>query len=534
MNQVNTIKNKEKVLESINPATLEIVGQVEKTPVEEVESVSKSARKGFLEWSSINLKTRVEVIKRAQILFMERKEAFAELITLEMGRPLPESMVLEVEATLDLLGYYSKKGKTYLKDRWQPLHNPFFWRRKSRYRMEPLGVMGIISPWNWPLLIPMGCIVPALVAGNSIVFKPSELTPLLGGRIRELFLDAGVPKGAFHVIQGSGPIGSALVKSSVDKIFFTGSTDIGRKVMRQASENLKNVVLELGGNDPAIVCEDADLEISSSGVVWGGFNNCGQNCNSIERVFVNEKISEEFIRKVIEKVSKLKIGNGAEPDVDVGPLASESQLIKIQDIIKCSIEEGCQVLLGGEKAEVKKGYFFQPTVILRNKDMPYSPDLETFGPVVYITPVKNDEEAVTLANNSSFGLAASVWTDDRKRGNRIAHQLESGTVLINDAIVSFGIPEANWTGIKDSGIGWVHGEKGLDEMVNMKYINRDPQSHTQKFWWFPYNIQMVKGMIAGMDLLYSKKIGKRLAAIWPVLKNFASYLFINRNKGGKI
>jgi len=522
------------MITSINPATLEAVGEVEATHPDAIEKIVQGTRNAFPIWRDLGLDKRVEIIKKAQHLLLERSEEFAQLITLEMGRPYVESLVMEIEASIDLIGYYAKRAREFLDARPVPLHNIFFKRRKSYIHFQPLGVFGIIAPWNWPLLIPIGYIVPALLAGNAVVFKHSELTPLLSIKIHKLFLDAGVPEEILQIVQGYGSVGSALVNSSVEKIFFTGSTTVGQKVMQQAAGSLKKVVLELGGNDAAIVCHDADLEITSSGIVWGGFNNCGQNCNSVERVYVNENIAETFTDLVVAKIRKLQVGNGMEVDTDVGPLVSETQRERIETIVKNSVDKNARLLLGGNRINNLPGYFWEPTIILWDKSFPPWPDEEIFGPIIYITPVRDDEEAIRLANHSSFGLAASVWTSDAERGREIAHRLESGTVMINDVIVSFGIPEAGWTGIKNSGFGWIHGEKGMDEMVNIQYVNYDPQFHSQKFWWFHYTEKMIHSMKAGLSFLFAPQRKKRLGSVPQVLRDFTGYLLFNRKKNDKL
>ncbi|MBN2103274.1 aldehyde dehydrogenase family protein [bacterium] len=525
---------KKNILESFNPATLESLGQVEITLPECVEETVRQAREGFYIWRSYRLSERAKILKRAQQNLLEQAESMAQLITREMGRPYAESLAVEVEAGVDLIGYYAERADKFLKERPVPLHHIFFFRRGSILHFQPLGVLGIISPWNWPLLIPLGGIVPALLSGNSIVFKPSEITPFVGKKIHELFLDAGVPDSVFKIIQGEGRTGAALVKSSVDKVFFTGSTGIGRKVMETAAQSMKKVVLEMGGSDPAIVCEDADIHIASSGVVWGGFNNCGQNCNSVERVYVNYKIVDAFIEAVIRKVRRLRLGNGLDLETDIASLASESQYHKIGTLVSKAVREGAEIRCGGKKLNHLGGYFYEPTVLYTEKPLQSFYREEWFGPVVLVAPVQNDEEAICFANQSAFGLAASVWTRSRRRGMRIARQIESGSVMVNDVIVSFGMTEAGWTGIKNSGVGWVHGEKGLDEMVNIQYINYDPQYKIQKFWWFPYGAAMIEGIKKGMILLFHRNILKRLKSVPGVLKHFSKYLIFNSEQHEKL
>lgn len=522
------------ILRSVNPATLEVIGEVEATAPVRVAAIVEETRRAFPAWREMGFRRRAAILKRAQQLLIERAEDFAKNITLEMGRPINESYAIELSASIDLIGYYADRAGRFLRDRKVPLHHLLFLRRRSRVYFEPLGVLGIIAPWNWPLLIPLGCIVPALLSGNTLVFKHSELTPLIAVRIRNLFLDAGVPEDAFRIIQGGPDQGRALVDSSVRKIFFTGSTEVGRMIYGQASGSLKDCVLEMGGSDPAIVCEDADLEITSSGLVWGGFSNCGQNCNAVERIYVHERVADRLISLLTERLGSLRIEDGLAPDTDMGPLASEGQLLKTDSIVQMAKELGAKLISGGRGIDRLSGYFYEPTLIGWDKAVPQPKNIEIFGPIVTITAVKNDEEAVRLANHSDFGLAASIWTTDARHGEALARRVEAGTVMINDSIVSFGMTEAGWTGIKDSGIGWVHGEKGLDEMINIKYVNRDPMAHTQNFWWFPYSEKMMTTMRAGIDFLFSSSVTNRLKSVLRASRDFLSYLVVNRRKKDKL
>ncbi len=526
------MNNKE--LRSINPATLEEVGVVTLTPPAKVNEMVRKAQSAYPSWRDAGLEKRALILKQVQQQLLDHSEEFARLITSEMGRPINESLGLEVLSCIDIMGYYVKNAIKFLGDKRVPLHHVLFKRRKSLLHFESLGVLGIISPWNWPLLIPMGSIVPALLSGNAVVFKPSELTPILAAKMQELFVENGVPAEIFQIIQGGAEQGIALIDSSVVKVFFTGSTRVGNLIYKSASKKLKKCVLEMGGSDPAIVCEDADIDFASSGVLWGGFSNSGQNCNSIERVFVHQDIFNSFLEKMVSKVKDLRIGNGKSTEIDFGPLASLTQLDKMKRIVNQSRKAGDEIVTGGHPISNFEGYFFEPTIIVRDASH-YQEDMEElFGPIVFITPVSGDEEAITLANSSNYGLASSVWTSDKKRGMQIACYLEAGTVMINDVIVSFGMTEAGWTGIKQSGIGWVHGEKGLDEMVNIKYINRDPQDHTQKFWWFNYSQVMIQALKAALQVLYATSFIRRLANLLPVLKRMSSYMLFNRRRSDKL
>ena len=503
------------------------------TPATDVAAVIHRGRDACPQWSDVGYAERSRMLKRAQQSLLDRKEEFARMITLEMGKPYTESLALELEAAIDLMGYYAKKAGRFLKDRRVSLHNILLMRRESYIHIQPLGVLGVIAPWNWPILLPMGCIAPALLAGNAVVFKHSEFTPLIAQKLRDLFVEAGVPEAVFQVIQGGADTGRALVDSDVEKIFFIGSTGVGRQIMIQAAPELKKSVLELGGSDPAIVCNDVDLEYASSGVVWGGFNTCGQNCISIERVFVHKDIAEEFIDRVIEKIRLIRVGNGMDEDSDMGPLVSQGQVEKMEAIVEMAVEEGAEVLVGGHRIG-GVGYYFEPTLIRWDKCIDMVSDLEIFGPIMFITIVTDDDEAIRLANQSDYGLGATIWTGNPERGRQIAHRLEAGSVMINDVMTSFGIPEAERSGVKQSGVGWVHGEKGLDEMVNIQYINRDPQHHIQKLWWYPYSGAVAETIKAGLDFLFSSSVWKRIRVVPRVLRSFWPYLLLNKRRREKL
>lgn len=521
------------MLISRNPSTLAEVGRVPRTRPEDIPDLVRRARDAVPAWRDRGLDARIQIMKRAQDLLLQQSETVAELITLEMGRPFTEALAVEIEAGVDLLYYYWKHVHRFLRNRRVWLHHPFFMLRKSMIHFQPLGVLTNITPWNWPLLIPLGVIGPALLAGNAMLFKPSEYTPLTGERICDLFLQAGVPEDILINLHGGPDVGQAVVCSRTEKIFFTGSTQVGQIVMEQAAPSLKKVVLELGGHDPAIVCEDADADIASSGILWGAMNNCGQNCNGIERVYVHEHIADQFTDLLVNKTRKLRVGDGMDPNSDIGPLATEAQFQKILAIVQQAGASGMEILTGGKPIK-KKGYYFEPTVIRCDPHGPDIPDEEVFGPVVFVRPVCDDAEAIRLANDSQYGLAASVWTSRSRHGQRIAQQIESGSVMVNDSVVSFGITEAGWTGIKKSGVGWMHGEKGLDEMVNMQFINIDPHSGTQNFWWFPYGSEISDVLRAGMVLLFHRSGFKKLKALPAILRHLAGYLLINRKKSRKL
>jgi succinate-semialdehyde dehydrogenase/glutarate-semialdehyde dehydrogenase len=348
----------------------------------------------------------------------------------------------------------------------------------------------------------------ALAAGNTVVFKPSEYTPLVGDAIKRLFASAGFPEGVLEVVQGNGSTGAALVDSAVDKIFFTGSVRTGKKIAESAAKRLLPVVLELGGKDPMIVLEDAPFERTVKGAIWGAFTNCGQVCASVERLYVTEPIAERFIAAVVDGVKKLRIGAPSGCSTDVGPLTNENQLNVVGNHVADAVAKGARVLTGGRRRDDLGGYFFEPTVLVDvNSSMKVMTE-ETFGPVLPIKIVKDEEEAIIEANSTRYGLLASVWTSDNERGRRIARRIEAGTVIINDALYTHGAAQTPWFGVKESGLGVTHGSQGLFEFVRMKHVNWDLLPMKSDWWWFPYTERWQNRFKMLMKLLYRWKLRK--------------------------
>jgi acyl-CoA reductase-like NAD-dependent aldehyde dehydrogenase len=371
-------------------------------------------------------------------------------------------------------------------------------------------VIGIISPWNYPFSIPASQSLAALVAGNTVVLKPSELTPLSALELSSLFHDAGFPENIFQVVLGDGPTGAALVDSKMDKLIFTGSVATGKRLAQTAAARLLPVVLELGGKDPMIVLDDADVEVASSGAVWGAFVNAGQACLSVERCYVHRSIYESFVSMCAEKAKQLRLGDGMDPSTDIGPLIHERQLRTIEQHVQYARSRGARILTGGKRMPSIGPNFYSPTVLADVTHEMLIMREESFGPVLPIMAFDSEEEAVRLANNSEYGLAASVWTSNRFRGERIARQINAGTVMVNDAVSCYGISEAPHGGMKASGIGRTHGKLGLSEMVRVKYLDVDLLPGVKKPWWYGYGAAMSKTAEAFLDFQFAGKIWSRL------------------------
>ena len=334
--------------------------------------------------------------------------------------------------------------------------------KRGRLEFEPYGVIGIISPANYPLAIPFNEIIPALVAGNTVVLKPSDFAPQVGVAIRGLLNAANLPPGVAQVILGDGLTGKALTAAPIQKLIFTGSVATGKRIQAAAAERLLPTVLELGGKDAMIVCADANLETASSGAVWGAFTNAGQTCVSVERAYVVRDVAQKFVDLCVSKTKQLRVGRGDDPSTDVGPLIRDRQAAIVEEQVSQAVAEGAEVSCGGRRPSLPglNGFFYEPTVLTGvNHHMRLMRE-ETFGPVLPIMVVEDEAEALALANDSAYGLSASVWTRDVQRGERLARQIQAGAVMVNDCISYFGISEAPHGGPKASGIGRTHSRLG--------------------------------------------------------------------------
>jgi acyl-CoA reductase-like NAD-dependent aldehyde dehydrogenase len=495
---------------SINPATGEVLREFESASAAEVQDAVARARAAQSAWQAIGVRNRLEIIVKFQQILNERKRHVARVITSEAGKPVAEALLTEILVVLDAARFLLQETYGFLRE--QPLlHGNLATQAKTgRLIREPYGVIGIISPWNYPFSIPATETLAGLVTGNAVVLKPSELTPLCALELASLLRDAGVPEGVFQVVIGEGPAGAALVESGIGKLIFTGSVATGRRIAQTCSARLLPVVLELGGKDPMIVLDDADVDVASSGAVWGAFVNAGQACLSVERCYVHRSIYDAFISACVEKTTRLRVGDGSDPNTDIGPLIRERQLHTVEQHVEDARSRGARVMSGGARLSSLGPNYHSPTVLADvTHDMLVMRE-ETFGPVLPIMPFDSDGEAICLANDSEYGLAASVWTRDRARGERIARQINAGTVMVNDSVSCFGISEAPHGGVKASGIGRTHGRFGLEEMVWTKYLDVDLLPGTKKPWWYGYGAGLGEAAGGLLDFQFGRGIGKRI------------------------
>jgi acyl-CoA reductase-like NAD-dependent aldehyde dehydrogenase len=456
-------KTCDRKFESLNPATGDSIGKACSAGSKEVTDAVKEAKLAQKSWNKIDIRERAKIFARIGDELLKRSQELKILITMEMGRPLFESNI-EVHKTSEMVTYFANEGKTFLEGDAIPINPHNF----SFTRFEPVGVVGIIKPWNYSLLLPFWAIAPALIAGNAVVFKPSELTPFVGIEIGTICRDAGIPDGVINIVTGDGFTGECLVSSDIDMISFTGSSDTGKNIMKNSADKLHRISLELGGSDAFIVFKDADIEEAINGAVWGRFMNCGQVCVSPKRIFVEDDIADRFIEGFVKKTKNLVIGNGLDPGTDIGPMVSIKQREKLELQVEDAIRKGAMIECGGKKPLLlQDGFYYEPTVLTGVTSEMSVMNEEVFGPVAVISVFEAMDEAIARANRTIYGLGASVWTKNLDTAMHMSSQLECGMVWVNEICTLH--PQCPWGGIKHSGMG--NDVSSIREFVSIKHIN---------------------------------------------------------------
>jgi acyl-CoA reductase-like NAD-dependent aldehyde dehydrogenase len=493
-------------IEVENPATGRPVGSVPRMAVEDVGPLVARGRAAQPGWESLGFEGRGRVMRRAQKWVLDNSDRVIDTIVSETGKTRVDALTAEIGYAAAAFGFWAKNAPKFLGDERVRSASPFLFGKKIVQRYRPIGVVGVIGPWNYPLTNSFGDCIPALAAGNSVVLKPSEVTPLTSLLMAEMLDECGLPAGVFQVLTGLGDVGAELV-DHVDFVMFTGSTATGRKVAERAARTLTPVGLELGGKDPMIVLRDADLKKAATAAAYYSMQNGGQTCISVERVYVEEPAYDEFVQLVTDKVAKLRQGvPEGEGSVDVGAITFAPQAEIVESHVRDAVEKGAKVAVGGH-LKSGPGRFFEPTVLL---DVDHSMECmteETFGPTLPVMKVSDADEAVRLANDSEYGLQASVWTRDVERGEQIAKRLEAGVANVNEHQVNYLAMEIPMGGWKSSGLGTRHGPDGIRKYTRKQASVITRFGPRRELFMFPYSKVGSRVILGALKLLHGR--GKR-------------------------
>ncbi len=489
--------------EVTNPATCEIIARLPIHSTDEVRAAVQRARAAQPAWEALGSEGRARIMRKLRRVAVAHKEQMIATIVAESGKPRIEALT-EILYLADVLTYYCANVKKFLADENVAVH--LVKTKRALVTYHPFGVVGVISPWNFPLLLSASDTVAALMAGNAVVLKPSEVTPLTALLLRAMAKRAGVPEDVFQVVTGLGDTGAALVDEA-NLIAFTGSVPTGKKVAERAARTLTPVLLELGGKDPMIVLQDADLDRAVAGALYGGMMNAGQVCISVERVYVEAPIYDQFVQRLVDGVGKLRVG--ADPDgrdnIDMGPLTFARQLQIVEQQVADARAKGATVMTGGHRRE-GVGLFYEPTILTDVTDDMLLMQEETFGPLLPVIKVADADEAIRRANDSRFGLSSSIWSRDKKRAEQLARRIEAGSTVINDVIINYIVPEVPFGGIKESGIGYRHGGRdSLRRFTRPQSILIDRLNLKSEVTWFPYTPRVSRLLKTVMNLLYKRK-----------------------------
>ncbi len=486
-----------------NPATGQVIATVPDMSADEVRRLAETARRVQPAWDALGFDARGRILRRAQRWIVDNRERVIDTIVSETGKTFEDAQIADYSYGASALGFWAKNAEKYLADEKIKSANLFVKGKKLVSRYRPLGLVGVIGPWNYPLTNSFGDCIPALAAGNAVILKPSEVTPLTALLMAEMLDECGMPAGVFQVATGAGATGAALI-GEVDMIMFTGSTRTGRKIAVEAAQRLIPASLELGGKDPMIVLRDADLERAANVATYYAMLNGGQTCISIERVYVEEPVYDEFVAKVTEKVRALRQGRPAGPGTaDVGSMTFAPQMDIVEGHVQDAVAKGAKVLVGGHRRE-GEGIFFEPTVLVDVDHTMEAMTEETFGPTLPIMKVRDAEEAIRMANDSVFGLGGSVFTKDLDRGEQVARRIEAGAVCVNDAVINYSALELPMGGHKTSGLGRRHGAPGIRKFCHQQSIMVSRNFPKRELHMYPYSAKSTKLIGKVLGFLYGR------------------------------
>ena len=495
-----------------SPKTGEKLEAVDATPLEGIADVVTKARAAQAVWAAMDVAKRVAAVSKVKTRILTRAEAIARMIADETGKPDVEALLGEVLASADVVAYWAEIIADELEPFEAEIDGLAYPKKAGLIHREARGTIGVIMPWNFPFALPLRTFIPALMAGNAVVFKPSEITPRTGKLVAELFADL-VPAGLIGLVQGGGDAGARLCGSDVDLIVFTGSPASGRKVAHACADRLIPCTLELGGKDAAIVLADADLDRAANGIVWGAMMNAGQNCGAVERVYADKTIVKDLTARIVAATRALR------PGEDVGPLTTAAQLATVTKHVDEAKAAGGNVLVGGEAiegdAKTKLGYL--PTVVTIEGDESSLVADETFGPVVPIMAVADAAEAVRRANASRYGLTASVWTADLRAAEKLAKELRAGVVTINNHSFTGALPSAPWGGVGETGWGITGSPLALDHLTRPRFVLLDRNRASRELWWYPYTDTLKKIALAFAKLRGGAPLGGRIGALFSLI-----------------
>jgi acyl-CoA reductase-like NAD-dependent aldehyde dehydrogenase len=515
-----------KTVPCFDPVRGEVFDRSPLTPEADVAGIIERCRQAQAGWACLPLRKRLACFRRLSSVLLRESDAIAAVISRDNGKTRNDAMSTEVFPSLLALSYSMRKARVFLKGERLGIGSLLLVNKRSRLVRRPYGIVGVISPWNYPFAIPFSDVVNGLLAGNGVILKTASETQAVGRKLEACLMEAGLPHGLFAFVNLPGAsAGPALLQGGVDKLFFTGSVATGKRLMEMAAATLTPLVLELGGNDPMLVCADADAERAAAGAIWAGFSNCGQSCGGVERLYVHEAIYDRFMQALKRRLEALRIGLDDDFACDIGSMTNAQQRDKVESLVQEALRQGATLFAEKRPEEVPAAGLFMPARVLTGvtHKMRVMRE-EIFGPLVGVMKVTDMDEAVRLANDSRLALTASVWCRRRREAAALARRLQAGVVTVNDHLMSHGLAETSWGGWKESGFGWVHGRLGFQEMLRDQFVIQDYLPLARRnMWWYPHDRRLYEGLRGALDALYARGLIRRLKGMARLLKIVPRY-----------